>query len=81
MELSPVPNIKQPAEAVRWIGENLGIDVTERYIVDKTKQGRIAYAIIGGKRYYSSQALVDFILSCNKTAVSTKPQATDPWAV
>ncbi len=79
MELSPVPNIKQSAEAARWIAENLGIEVTERYIVDKTKQGRIDYSIIRGKRHYSSQALYDFIMSCNKTPGSTKPTA-DPWS-
>lgn len=81
MELSPVPNIKQSAEAARWIAENLGIKVTERCIVDKTKQGHIDYAIIGGRRHYSSQALYEFILSCNKTAARPEPQSADPWAV
>lgn len=77
LKLSLVPNIKQPAEAARWIADNLGIDVTERYIVDKTKQGKVAYSIIGGKRHYSSRALYDFIMSCNKTAPA-RP-TTDPW--
>lgn len=81
MDLSPIPNIKQPAGAVRWIADHLGIEVTERYIVDKTKQGHIDYAIIGGRRHYSSQALYEFILSCNKTAARPEPQSADPWAV
>lgn len=81
LKLSPVPNIKQPAEAVRWIAESLGIEVTERYIVDKTKQGKIEYSIIGGKRHYSSQALYAFILSCNKTGGASAEPAKAPWQI
>lgn len=82
LELSPIPNIKQPAGAARWIAENLGIEVTERYIHKKTVQRKIAYSLIGGRRHYSTLALYEFIMSCNKTdEKSTTKPTPDPWAV
>lgn len=55
------------AQAVAWLNE-LGPQVTARYIGAQTDKGELPCAVIGGRRYYSEQNLWDFILTRGRTA-------------
>lgn len=80
-KLSPVPNIRGAAEAARWITEELGIAMSKDYVLKKSKSRDIQYAVIQGARHYSSQALYDYIMSCNKTDEMTAAKLPSQWAV
>lgn len=78
-KLSPIPNIRGAAEAAQWITDKLGIQMSKDYVLKKSKNRDIQYAIIQGARYYSSQALYDYIMSCNKTGASPAAKLPSQW--
>ncbi len=71
LELSPVPNLEGTEAAARWIRERLGIPATARWIHDKTITGRIPYALLMGRRFYSTRALYHFVMTQTKVGGKT----------
>ena len=78
-KLSPIPNIRGAAEAAHWITDQLGIAMSKDYVLKKSKSHDIQYAVIQGARYYSSQALYDYIMSHNKTRETPAAQLPSQW--
>lgn len=64
LRLSPVFNLCGPESAARWCREELGIEhASERWIHDATLKGKIRYARLCGRRYYSSLEIYKFVMS------------------
>lgn len=64
LRLSPVFNLCGPEAAARWCREELGIEVASpRWIHDATLRGKIRYARLCGRRYYSSLEIYKFVMS------------------
>jgi hypothetical protein len=62
LDLSPVPNMRVD-QAVVWLRDTLGINVTERYLRRQTDAGELRCAVIAGARHYSSRALYEWLVT------------------
>lgn len=74
LELSPVPNLEGIDAAAQWMRDRLGIPATARWIHDKTNAGQIRYALLMGRRFYSTRALYDFVMTQTKVGGKTADQ-------
>ena len=59
-EISYLPTLSTTA-AVEWLG-NHGVDVTETYLTNARRSGKLAAAIVAGKRRYSTAELYRFVV-------------------
>jgi len=60
-------------QAVDWY-KQIGVEVTPRYLKEKSNTGELRCSIIAGRRAYSSNDLWDFITSrpCRKSTASRR---------
>lgn len=60
-EISHLPT-KSTTEAVAWLAAH-GVEVTETYLTNARRSGKLTAAIVAGKRRYSTAELYRFVVS------------------
>jgi hypothetical protein len=66
--LNPVTNLRGRAAAVAWIRDKLGIEVSERYLLDATTRREVEHAKIMREIHYSESGLYRWIMSKTRPA-------------
>jgi hypothetical protein len=61
VELSTVPTIRGRVAAHRWLSDVLGVPVSLNYVRVAAANGEIACTRMGAAKFYSTQALFDWI--------------------